>query len=197
MALTTLSNVKSQLGFKDSDTQFDAKLTRFMNAASDTIESLCAREFTSQSRTELAHGNRSNTLIPLQYPITAVTEIRISSERDWGNSLTLVPATEYGISNDGLSITFYNQVMSAGFDNVRIIYTAGYSTIPADLEMAVLWATEFYYLNNNRGDMGRTNISKQGESVSILEDMPKMIRSIIQMYKRVEFPTIQRPVFNA
>jgi hypothetical protein len=197
MALTTLSNVKSQLGFKDSDTQFDVKLTRFMNAASDTIESLCAREFSSLSRTELAHGNRSNTLIPLQYPITAVSEIRISSERDWGNALTLVPANEYGISNDGLSITFYGQVMPSGFDNVRIIYTAGYSTIPADLEMAVIWASEFYYLNNNRGDMGRTNVSKQGESVSILEDMPRMIRSIIQMYKRVEFPTVQRPVFNS
>jgi hypothetical protein len=109
----------------------------------------------------------------------------------------LVAPDQYGISNDGLSITFYGQVMPMGFDNVRIIYTAGYTVIPADLEMAVIWTTEFYYLNNNRGDMGRTNVSKQGESISILDDMPKMIRSIIQMYKRVEFPTIQRPVFNA
>ncbi len=196
MALTTLSNVKSQMGFKDSDSLFDAKLNRFMNAASATIESLCAREFVSATRTELAHGNRSNTLIPIQYPITVVSEIRISSDQDWTNPITLLPTNSYGISNNGYAITFYKQVMPVGFDNIRLIYTAGFTTIPADLEMAVLWATEFYYLNNSRGDMGRTNVSKQGESVSILEDMPKMIRSIIQMYKRVEFPTIQRPVMN-
>lgn len=45
MALTTLSNVKSYLGIENSDTTYDAFLTRLINAVSESIELYCNRHF--------------------------------------------------------------------------------------------------------------------------------------------------------
>lgn len=190
MALATLAQFKSHLGWKDSDTSKDAKLTLFLDAASEWLNSYCERRFESQEYTELFRGNNSNVLNPQHYPITVIDELRISSDREWSNAVTLVPATDYGISSDGLFVTYYATVFPRGFDNVRLIYTAGFTTIPSDLILACLWSAEWFYLHNNRGDMGRTTASKQGESIGILADMPPMIKSIIQRYKRMELPSV-------
>jgi len=188
MALATLTQLKTQLGFKESDTQFDTKLTMFLNAGSSWVESYCNRIFSSASYTELFHGNRTNLLNPRQWPITAVTELRLSSDRSWADANTLADATDYGITTDGIGITYYGY-LPYGYDNVRLIYVAGYATIPDDIQIACLWAAEWFYLHNNRGDSGRTSVGKQGESIGILADVPPMIRTVLQPYKRFELPS--------
>lgn len=187
MALATLAQLKIQLGFKPSDTLQDGKLQLFLDAGSAWVESYCERKFAEATRTELFHGNRSNAINPRQWPITNVTELRISSTREWSDSSTLIDDENYGISPDGIMILYYSGFFPVGFNNVRLIYTAGYSTIPSDLIMANLWASEWFYLHNNRGDSGRTSVSKQGESIGIDHDVPPMIKTILQPYKRIEF----------
>lgn len=189
MTLATLAQLKTQLNFKQSDTQFDAKLTMFLDAASAWVETYCNRIFASATYTELFHGNRSNLLNPRQWPITAVTELRLSSERAWTDANTLVDSKEYDINTDGLGLVFYAGHFPLGFNNVRLIYTAGYAIVPSDLQLACLWAGEWFYLHNNRGDSGRTSVGKQGESIGILADIPPMIKSILQSYKRIELPS--------
>lgn len=189
MALATLAQLKTQLGFKPSDIIQDPKLQLFLDAGSAWVESYCNRLFSQATRTELFHGNRSNAINPRQWPITAVTELRVSSTRSWGDSSSLLDSSSYGISPDGIMIINYSGIFPIGFDNVRLIYTAGYATIPADLVLANLWASEWFYLHNNRGDSGRTSVSKQGESIGIDHDIPPMIKSILQPYKRIELPS--------
>jgi hypothetical protein len=188
MALATLTQLKTQLGFKESDTQFDTKLTMFLNAGSSWVESYCNRIFSSASYTELFHGNRTNLLNPRQWPITAITELRISGDRAWSDATTLVDSTDYGITTDAIGLTYYGS-LPLGYDNVRLIYVAGYATIPTDIQMATLWAAEWFYLHNNRGDSGRTSVGKQGESIGILAEVPPMIKTLLQPYKRFELPS--------
>lgn len=189
MALATLAQLKTHLGFKSSDVVQDPKLQLFLDAGSAWVESYCDRKFAQATRTELFHGNRSNALNPRQWPITAVTELRVSSVRAWTDASTLVDAGSYGISPDGIMVVYYESVFPKGFDNVRLIYTAGYATIPYDLVLANLWASEWFYLHNSRGDSGRTSVSKQGESIGIDHDIPPMMKTILQPYKRIELPS--------
>lgn len=189
MALATLAQLKTQLGFKPSDTLQDAKLQLFLDAGSAWVESYCSRIFASASYVELFHGNRSNAISPRQWPITAVSELRVSSTRAWSDTASLIDPTKYGISKDGVMIMYYSSVFPLGYDTVRLSYTAGYPTIPADLVLANLWASEWFYQHNNRGDTGRTSVSKQGESIGIDHDIPPMIKSILQPYKRFELPS--------
>ncbi len=189
MTLATLAQLKTQLNFKQSDTQFDAKLTLFLQAGSAWVESYCNRIFSSASYTELFHGNRSNLLNPTQWPITSVTEFRIASDRDWTNPNSLIDPDKYEINSDQLGIVYYSNSLPLGFNNIRLIYVAGFATIPSDLQLACLWAGEWFYLHNNRGDAGRTSVGKQGESIGILADIPPMIKSTLQSYKRIELPS--------
>jgi hypothetical protein len=189
MTLATLAQLKTQLNFKQSDTQYDAKLTLFLSAASDWIESYCNRKFESQVWTELFHGNRSNLLNPKQWPITAITSLKISGTRDWSDPGVLVDAADYGIDSDEVGVIYFGAHFPGGFNNVQLVYTAGYATIPSDLQLVCLWAGEWFYLHNQRGDAGRVSVGKQGESVGILADIPAMIKSVLQSYKRIELPT--------
>lgn len=196
MALITLNQLKSHLGILLSEVKYDTKLTLFLEAASAWIETFCNRRFESATYTELLHGNRSNMINPLQWPITDVDELRISDDRAWSDASTLVDAANYGTDSEQISVILYSGYFSYGFNNVRLVYTAGYATIPADLQLAALWAAEWYYLHNTRGDQGRGSVGKQGESVSILTDIPPMIKSILQLYRRIELPNSGLSVNN-
>lgn len=188
MTLATLAQLKTQLNIKASDTLYDTKLTLFLSAGQAFVENYCDRKFESASYTELLHGNRSNTIVPKQWPIQSVTTLKISEARAWADPAALVASTDYGISNDSTVITYYAGFTPRGYDVIQLAYTAGYSSIPSDLVLANLWASEWFYLHNQRGDAGRTSTGKQGESIGILDDIPPMIRSILNFYKRLEIP---------
>lgn len=186
MTLATLSQLKTHLSIQQSDTKYDGKMTLFLEAATAWIEQYCDRKFKSENYVETIHGNRSNYIVTDQWPIISVSELRISSERDWTSAQTLIDSSSYGISSDKLGVTYYAGHFPRGFDNIRLSYRAGYEVIPADLQLGCLWAAEWFYLHNNRGDQGRTTASKGGESIGILSEVPGMIKSIIDSYRRMD-----------
>lgn len=187
MALASLDQVKSQLGIIQSEIKYNAKLNLYLTAASAWVESYCDRKFEAANYVETFSGNRCNYFSPDQWPIISVSELRISSSRDWESSSSLVSANEYNITADQVGITYYSGFLPKGVDNIRLSYRAGYEVIPGDLQLGVIWAAEWFYLHNNRGDQGRTTASKQGESVGILSDIPEMIKKIINPYRRMDF----------
>lgn len=187
MTIATLAQLKTQLNIKQSDTTYDTKLTLFLSAGQAFIENFCDRKFESASYTELIHGNKTNTIIPKQWPIQSVTTLKISGTRAWADPASLIPSADYGISNDSTTVTYYAGLIPKGYDVVQLVYTAGYTTMPNDLVLANLWASEWFYLHNQRGDSGRNSTGKQGESIGILDDIPPMIRSILYFYRRLQF----------
>lgn len=188
MALASLNQLKTQLGFKTSDSQYDGKLQLFLDAASQWVQTYCDRIFDQGTYTELFHGNNSNVIHPRQYPVTSLTELRIDNARAWSDPNTLIDSTDYGLDSTGVAVFYYDAVFPGGYNNVRLIYVAGYSSIPADLQMATIWTAEWFYHHNNRGDSGRTSKSKSGENAAMLADVPPMIKSLLQKYKRIELP---------
>ena len=191
MTLATLAQLKSQLGIINSETKYDAKLSLYLNAASDWVETYCDRKFGAANYIEILSGNRSNFLNIDQWPLISVSELRVSASRDWASESSLIPSTSYGITGDKVGVTYYQGFFPKGYDNIRISYRAGYESIPADLQLGVIWAAEWFYLHNNRGDSGRTTASKQGESVGVLSDVPPMCKSIIDAYRRLDMAAPQ------
>lgn len=194
-ALVTLEAVKLHLGLAPSNVAEDARLELFINAASAFIETYCSRRFKSQSYTELQSGRQNNYIVPLHFPITAISEIRISNTSAWSDAATLVSDEDYLISDYGTSIQLWFNVLH-GYNNVRIIYTAGYTTLPSDLELAAMWAVEWYYRHRQRADMGKISTSKGDESIGILASMPPQITEILNGYKRLEMPLASNPIRN-
>lgn len=184
-ALTTVAKAKSHLAVTPADVSQDARIELFVNAASERVARYCDRNFVAQSYTEYHSSNGTDFLIPKDYPVNSIAEIRVSSSQDW--SVTPTPAADYFIEDNSDTISFAYQ-LPRGRQNIRLMYNAGYTAIPSDLELACLWFVEFFYRHRERGDMGRTSLGKGDESVGVLAEMPKMILQILNDYKRTEMP---------
>jgi hypothetical protein len=195
-ALVTLAVAKMHLDVNPNSTSEDDRLSFFINAASERVASWCDRIFQQDTYTEIHSGRRQNFLLPNQYPVTAISEIRINNSRDWTDPNSLIDSTKYVIADFNGTIQ-YDGIFPTGYNNIRVIYTAGYATFPSDLQLACLWFVEWYYRHRTRGDMGRTTMGKGDENVGILAEAPKMILQILQDYQRCEFNNTESPVRNA
>jgi hypothetical protein len=91
MPLDTLANVKLTLGV--TGTADDALLTQLQTVADSFIETHCGRNFLGGTFTEF-HCGGGQLLFLNNYPVLAVSEIRVDAEREYGPE-TIVPADRY------------------------------------------------------------------------------------------------------
>lgn len=180
-ALTTLQAVKDYLGITSNAD--DALLESFINRVTDSFEAYCARKFKSASYTEYHDGKGSDKLFPKQAPITTVTSIYDDSEWAWGAS-TLIASTEYRIVDEAYiqlkSTTFMDDVQ-----NVKITYTAGYSTIPADVEHACIEQAAWLYRKSKGQLQGVAAKSLADGSISYsARDLLPELKLALEPYRR-------------
>lgn len=195
-ALTTLATAKAYLKIPTGETSQDSIVELFINSASQMLETECDRLFKSQAITEKQHGRGQNFLLLKQWPVTAVAELRIDREGVFTDPSTLIDAADYQITDDGNGIVLLHRSFQHGYNNVRIQYTAGFATVPADLEEACLWTVTWKRGIRDAGDIGRQSKSKDTETVQWLQEAPKDVTNTILRYKRTEFLAPNVPVHN-
>jgi hypothetical protein len=135
MSLTTTAKVKAFLNIANSD--FDAILLTFHEAVSKEAEFYCGRNFGMSSYTEYFDGKIMNELVLSQYPISAITSIHDDVDHVYGADTLLDSSTDYVVDLVNGIIKLDNLYFYDGKQNVKVVYTAGYATIPLDLELAV------------------------------------------------------------
>jgi len=182
MALCSLADVKMQLDIATGNLTQDARLTLYINAATQAIETYCSREFSlNATRSEIHDGDQSNAILTLQWPINSVSEVWIDTSRLFTDITLKLSATEYGYQGSN-RVTMFDQISPKGPGIIKIIYSSGYATPPYDLNLACIWLVEWFYFHRNRQDMGRTTASKGDESLGILSEAPKMILQLLNPY---------------
>jgi hypothetical protein len=159
----------------------DALLTVLVDAVSMEVRRWCDRNLTngfeSVSRTERYDGTGEQTIQLIEWPVASITSVTVytadgttevldsSTYRVNGDSGVLsridpkrarFPVTAFGT----VQATFSTQPwFEDGFDNVQVVYTGGYATIPADLKMACYRLTDLAYSARGR------NFGIQSESL--------------------------------
>jgi uncharacterized phiE125 gp8 family phage protein len=159
----------------------DALLTVLVDAVSAEVRRWCDRNLTngfeSVSRTERYDGTGEQTINLVEWPVTTITSVTVytadgtaevldsDTYRVNGDSGVLsridpkrarFPVTAFGT----VQATFSTQPwFEEGFDNVQVVYTGGYATIPADLKMACYRLTDLAYSARGR------NFGIQSESL--------------------------------
>lgn len=154
MALTTTANVKAYLGITVST--YDTLIDRLVLAAQAEIERFCGLAFDSASHTEYFDGNRKPSVVLTNTPVTAVASVSYRKDNDeW----TAYDATTYDWDADTgiLELLSTAELWIAGADGlarrgfpkgnkaVRVAYTGGYSSIPADLQQACIELVAYMY----------------------------------------------------
>jgi hypothetical protein len=192
-ALTSVAVAKDHLGIPASDTSQDGRVERFINVCSDRIANYCNRQLVSAAVVEKVHGGMSNMLMLREWPIQSIESVSVDFNGQFSQDSVIDPS-RYRIIDDGTVV--YDSVFPYGYGNVQVCYTAGYQTIPGDLEMACLLFVEWLYRFRNTGSIGRSAISKGDEHTTILQDIPGIIKSMIDPFRRSEFVVPDRPARN-
>ncbi|TDR82202.1 head-tail connector protein [Paludibacterium purpuratum] len=179
--LTSLANVKQWLTL--TTTTDDAMLTRLIAAASTFIETWLNRTLGQQQYTETRNGNGKQTMLLGNYPVTAVTGVQI-------NGAPVLPSAAFGQAGytfDGTTLYLTSYTFARGRQNVQIQYTAGYATIPLDIEQACIDLVCVRYKERQR--IGEQSKAINGETVSfMIKDLSPFALSVLQNYKRVVQP---------
>ena len=162
----------------------DATLTRLIGAVSDFFESYTDRTFASTSQTYTFSGRGGPTIVLPDYPVSAVSSVTIDGSPLAARASVgaagwvLVPPNTLALDGGNAGPRF-----TRGIANVSVAYTAGYSTIPADLAHACLEACASWYKRRSRVDEASKSI--QGEVISFSTDeLPKAARSVLDLYRR-------------
>jgi hypothetical protein len=115
----------------------DTTISELITAVSKAIRRYCRREFDSQSFDELYSGTGDYRLQLNQYPIVSVSQVATSSAG--------VPISDFEIDTArGWLTRLFG--WDEGVDNYRVVYTAGYSTIPEDVQEACAeWVAALFW----------------------------------------------------
>lgn len=154
MALATLAEVKAILGIASQSAVADAQMEALLPAAESMILAYLDRQIEAADYTEYVNGTGIQTLLVRQYPIISIASIHMDRKREWGAD-TLVDPDTYYFAPGGA----YGQItrLSSGFwhdrwvqyqtdltpqevpgqGNIKIVYRAGYETVPPVIVAAV------------------------------------------------------------
>ena len=183
-ALVTVAQVKSQLDIQGSDTSQDTRIDQLINAASDHLEYLTGRKLKSQSFTHQFPGSGTPFLLLREYPVTAVSAVHVDATWAFGAG-ALVASTEYrmhkgiGLIRRGPTLWDCTDALA-----VQVAYTAGYASVPVDLQQATLTLIEIMYDMRDQRSTRIQSRAKLGDSVSWLEKIPEHVTAMIAPHVR-------------
>ena len=155
--LVSLADYKTYAGL--SGTSQDSQLTMYLGMASGFVRNACGRDptngFELTARTEKYNGTGIESFRTVEKPITVLTSV---SWLDADGTATAITATDYRWEPDGIITwaaayrgpvagfgdygrSYYGLNVCPNWGNepqsIQVVYTAGFSTIPADLQWVV------------------------------------------------------------
>lgn len=189
-SIITLAELKTYLDIED--TVDDDRLEQIIIAVTDFFETECNRKFASRDFTEYYNGDSGNELFLNNYPVNSeADEIQIATSisvpRDYTDNII---SGDYILIESKIGLVhLISDYFPKGPQTIKVIYNAGYDTIPYDLKRAALelgalmWSKE-----KNRTDLVST-YSIQGSNITIQADKAfnKFCESVIEKYRRIEY----------
>ena len=127
----------------------DDFLIMLINQATKIIEHYCnGRRFLLSSHVENWLGDSSGSRILKHYPVVTLTSVEYATSDPKSNEWSALDTSFYNSDLDRGIINSFSQ-FSTGFNNSianwRATYTAGYATIPEDLQAACVQLVNYMY----------------------------------------------------
>lgn len=178
--LTNLAAVKSHLKIQPGTTAYDTPLNNLIAQVSAAIETYCNREFKSTAHSDRFNGEAQPQLCLSNYPIISVTDIREDGTRAFSAASVIDTSSYYVDSVTGI-VNFDRYRPQIGFGNIQVNYTAGYATIPKDIELVATKVVAATF--EKRGSDGKTNESLGNYSVSYeAGEWPEDVKAVLEHY---------------
>jgi hypothetical protein len=182
--LCQLADVKGWLNL--AVTSDDVLLNRLITRVSEFIRSYTQLNFDVENYTEYRSGVGwgQAMLVTRNQPIVSVASLTVDSVSIPALPNNIPDPTGQGYSYGTTHISLYGYSFTRGRDNIIVVYSAGYASVPFDLAQAAIELTCFKYREKDR--IGHASKSMSGEVVSfITKEMPNSVESALNKYRRV------------
>lgn len=183
-ALISLEHAKEIIGIKINDESQERMAIFCVNAASELCNTLTGRLLKSRNNTEYYDGDGTDTIIVNNYPITTLSHVYMDSMQVFGADTDYVSGMRVVSEDMKNTIVYYQGQFLPGVRNLKVEYTGGLLTIPADLQMACMELTAFTWVQYHERRFGITSRSMgDGSATFYGQDIPKRILQILERYK--------------
>ena len=174
MALTTAAIVRGyirSLTGTGEDTYLDLLIARFDEVASAFCGFAVASNqstFENNTYTHYFDGDGSDRLQLRVIPANTITTVHVDVDRAYGSS-TLVASGDYTLDSDlGLLLLDTDSAQgafTAGYRSVKVVYTAGFTSIPDGIVHACGIQVAHWY--SNRDTIGKTKITQHNSTIDV------------------------------
>jgi hypothetical protein len=178
--LTTLANAKQWLNVSTSTD--DALLTRLVSSASDYIQAWLNRDLSEISYSSYLDGTGGIRMMFRNYPVTAITKVQV-------DNIVILPSVggTPGYVFTDTSLTLIGYRFTQGYSNVFLQYTAGFPTVPREIEQACIELVSLRYRERDR--IGLVSKGLAGETITYTQkEFTNAIEGTLQQYRRVMLP---------
>lgn len=183
-------------------TEVDAAIGRYCNRIDATTG---AQTFESAARDEKYDGNCEAILSLRNYPVTTMTQIGIVDTEGTETALT---STDYIVDTRAGRVRWNGSSSNAyawwdrpvgapmytsnaygwpeGFQNIRVQYTAGYASVPADLRgVATQMCVDLYLNRKQNHELASSGIGDRSANYRSADDLVKLHAATLAPYTRI------------
>lgn len=159
-ALCTVADVKEILNLDSGNTSKDNLIIRKINQSTRVIENYCGRHFKSADYTEYYDGIGGSELELRNRPVNSIASLSARNVITNENSFEIADTEDYFIDESAGIIEFLGS-FNGLYDSWKVVYNAGYDTIPEDVAEAC--AQMAAYLIENGTSSSNVKIKQEGQ----------------------------------
>ena len=149
-----------------------------------TSRNLKSRAYTLEDDDTLYDGDGDNYIMLTQYPVTTLSSVYEDIDRVYGSD-TLVDSDDYIIYARRGKLLFTDYNIGYGYQNIKVLYTAGYITVPKDLQNAVIALIQFWYDSYTGNRFGVKSTRSETKGLTYDPNIPPTVIKSFNPYKKV------------
>ena len=190
--LITLATYKDAEGL--TTPKEDLRINALIPSVSQLVKTYCGNsiiDFYSSNKTETFNIDWGTYIVQLtESPVNAI--VSVQERNAYNNAYTTLTTGAYEYSLDTKTDSVLRTTSSAyknwptGVDAVKVVYTAGYSSVPADLKLAVIDLITYYLKDEHKERRTIQGASIQNAASSSQKDnvaFPDHIKRVLDLYK--------------
>jgi len=191
--LITLQQYKTAEGI--TQPKDDARLNALIPSVSQLVKTYCGNSFVdffSSNKTETFTLDWGTYIVQLtESPVNSI--VSVQERQSYSDSYATLTTGAYEYALDSGTDSVLRTLSSGryknwplGVDAVKVVYTAGYSAIPADLKLAVLDLVTYYLKDEHkqRQTIAGASLQNQGStSQNNNVSFPDHIKRVLDLYK--------------